>query len=80
MKKYYSIIIKKLEILFISFTGIGIKRADGTTAAEHFFSTQFPDLFQWLVGQMGELPLPRKGRACSIANSLKLDLCPALSG
>jgi hypothetical protein len=25
MKKYHSIIIKKLEMLFISFTGIGLK-------------------------------------------------------
>ena len=54
----------------------GIKRADDTTAAERFFGTQFPDLFEWLVGQMGELPLPRKGRARSISNPLNLQTVP----
>jgi hypothetical protein len=54
----------------------GIKRADDTTAAERFFGTQFPDLFEWLVGQMGALPLPRKGRARSISNPLNLQAVP----
>jgi AraC-like DNA-binding protein len=54
----------------------GIKRANDTTAAERFFGTQFPDLFEWLVGQMGELPLPRKGRTRSISNPLNLQAVP----
>jgi hypothetical protein len=35
---------------------------DGTTAAERLFGRQFPDLFQWVLQQMGELPHPRKPR------------------
>lgn len=37
----------------------GLKRQDGTTAAKRFFDQDFPDLFSWLVGEMGELPLHR---------------------
>ena len=55
----------------------GLKRADGTTAAERFFGTQFPDLFEWLMEQMGPLPLPRKGRVRAVANPLNLELVPA---
>lgn len=40
----------------------GLKRQDGSTAAERLFETKFPDLLTWILGQMGELPLPRKGR------------------
>ncbi|WP_419185540.1 hypothetical protein [Crenothrix polyspora] len=36
------------------------------------FKTQFPDLFEWLVDQMGELPLPRKTRQRVVRNQLKL--------
>jgi hypothetical protein len=49
-----------------------IKREDGTTAAMRLFNTEFPDLFSWLLEQMGELPLPRKGRERVTFNSLKL--------
>jgi Family of unknown function (DUF6399) len=49
-----------------------IKWEDGTTAAMRLFNTDFPDLFSWLLGQMGELPLPRKGRERVTFNSLKL--------
>jgi len=55
----------------------GIKRSDGTTAAERLFGTQFPDLFEWLVEQMGELPLARKGKRRAIRNPLNLNLVPA---
>lgn len=40
----------------------GLRRSDGTTAAERLFGVHFPNLFDWLVSQMGELPLPRKAR------------------
>lgn len=40
----------------------GIRRSDGTTAAQRLFEIPFPDLFEWLVSQMGALPLPRKSR------------------
>lgn len=39
-----------------------LKRPDGTTAAERLFGQEFPDLFQWLVSDLGELPHPRKPR------------------
>jgi hypothetical protein len=39
-----------------------LKREDGTTAAQRLFGRQFPDLFQWVEQQMGELPHPRKSR------------------
>jgi len=54
----------------------GIKRADDTTAAERFFGTKFPDLFEWLVGQMGELPLSRKGRERTVPNPLNIQAVP----
>jgi hypothetical protein len=50
----------------------GIKREDGTTAAMRLFDAEFPDVFSWLLDEMGELPLPRKSRERQMANSLKL--------
>lgn len=55
----------------------GIKREDGTTAAMRLFDAEFPDLFTWLLGQMGELPLPRKSRERVISNPLKLLAVPS---
>ena len=55
----------------------GLTRSDGTTAAERLFGTQFPDLFECLVAQMGELPLARKGKRRAIRNPLNLNLVPA---
>ena len=55
----------------------GLKRADGTTAAMRLFGQTFPDLFSWLVGEMGELPLPRKGRDRAGHNPLFLKTVPA---
>ena len=37
-----------------------IKRGDNTTATERLFGIKPPDLFEWLVDHMPELPLPRK--------------------
>ncbi|SMG63065.1 conserved hypothetical protein [methanotrophic bacterial endosymbiont of Bathymodiolus sp.] len=36
------------------------------------FDTDFPDIFSWLLDEMGELPLPRKERGTAIPNPLKL--------
>lgn len=57
-----------------------IKRANGTTAAERFFGTEFPDLFEWLMEQMEPLPMPRKGKSRVVSNPLNLQLCPGLNG
>jgi len=37
-----------------------IKRADGSTAAQRLFLHPFPDLFEWLVPRLGQLPRPRR--------------------
>jgi len=55
----------------------GIKRGDGTTAAERFYGTAFTDFFGWLVKHMDEIPLPRKARQRGIRNPLKLQDVPA---
>ncbi len=47
-----------------------LRRSDGTTAAERLYGTQFPDLFEWIVGRMGELPLARKARERNDSNPL----------
>ena len=43
---------------------------DNSTPAERLYETQFPDLFDWLLGQMGALPLPRKARPRTLYNPL----------
>ena len=55
----------------------GLTRSDGTTAAERLLGTPFPDLFEWRVAQMGELPLARKGKPRAIRNPLNLNPVPA---
>jgi len=42
-----------------------------------FFYTEFPDLFSWLLDEMGELLLPRKSRKRIVANPLKLLRVPS---
>lgn len=54
-----------------------ITRADGSTAAERLFGEKPPDLFEWLLHQMGELPLPRKSRKHVKSNPLNLHSVPA---
>ncbi|MDQ6956903.1 MAG: DUF6399 domain-containing protein [Mariprofundaceae bacterium] len=49
-----------------------IKRVDGTTATMRLFDTEFPDLFSWLLDEMGELPLPRNSSKRVFSNPLKL--------
>ncbi len=36
----------------------GITHKDGTTAAERLFGEPFPDLFEWIVERIGDLPCP----------------------
>lgn len=54
-----------------------LKRGDGTTAAERLYGTQFPDLFEWIVGKMGELPMARTGRERIPSNPLISVAVPA---
>ncbi len=41
------------------------------------FGQAFPDLFSWLVAEMGVLPLPIKGRERATRNPLILKAVPA---
>lgn len=50
---------QQLQVLTV-IHNFALKRTDGTTAAQRLFSQEFPDLFEWLIVQMGDLPLPRK--------------------
>jgi len=54
-----------------------LKRRDGTTAAARLFATSFPDLFQWVVDHMGELPLPRKSNGRCFSNPLNAKVVAA---
>jgi hypothetical protein len=54
-----------------------LKRNDGTTAAERLFGQQFPDLFEYLVENIGELPQPRKSRKSSKPKTFTLPTVPS---
>ena len=54
-----------------------IKRLDGTTAAMRLFGVEHPDLFRWLLNQMGALPLSRNSRGHAVANPLRLLFVPS---
>ena len=62
---------KRLKALTV-IHNYGIRREDGTTAAMRLFDTEFPDLFSWLLDEMGELPLPRNSSKRVFSNPLKL--------
>jgi Family of unknown function (DUF6399) len=67
---------KRLKALTV-IHNYGIKHEDGTTAAMRLFDGEFPDLFSWLLDEMGELPLPRKGHKRVASNPLKLIVVPS---
>ncbi len=48
------------------------KRRDGTTPAQRLYGKQFEDMFEWLIGKAGALPLPRKERKRVVKNPLEL--------
>jgi len=52
---------RRLKVLTVIHNFV-IRRPDGTTAAQRLYETDFPDLFEWLITQMPELPLPRQRR------------------
>ena len=54
-----------------------LKRSDGTTAAQRLFGCQFPDLFEYLVEHIGELPQPRKSRKLSQSQTFSLPTVPS---
>ncbi|MEM8807177.1 MAG: DUF6399 domain-containing protein [Cyanobacteria bacterium P01_G01_bin.38] len=54
-----------------------LKRSDGTTAAQRLFDYEFPDLFEWVVNQMGALPLARQSQKAHRPNPFHLEGFPA---
>jgi Family of unknown function (DUF6399)/IclR helix-turn-helix domain len=54
-----------------------LKRPDGTTAAERLFRTPPPDLFDWLVQQMPDLPVPRQRKSTTKSKTPVLPAVPA---
>ncbi len=52
---------KRLQVSTV-IHNFSLKRSDGTTAAERLFGREFPDLFEYLVEHICELPQPRKPR------------------
>lgn len=53
-----------------------LKRSDGTTAAQRLFSRPFPNLFSWVMEQMGELPRPRISKKSVKSTTLTLQSVP----
>ena len=47
-----------------------VERCDGTTAAERFFGQRPPDLFDWLLERLPDLPRPAKKRSQTAALGL----------
>jgi succinate dehydrogenase flavin-adding protein (antitoxin of CptAB toxin-antitoxin module) len=54
-----------------------LKRADGTTAAQRLFAQPTPDLFEWLVQQMPDLPQARQRKVVTKPKNLALSTVPA---
>ena len=52
------------------------RRKDGTTPAERLFKCDFPGLFNWLIENMSELPLARRGKKRAVSNPLNLQTVP----
>jgi hypothetical protein len=54
--------LRRLKVLTVVHN-FGLHREDGSTAAERFFGEPCPDLFEWIVDHIDELPLPRNRMA-----------------
>ena len=54
-----------------------LKRPDGTTAAQRLFGHTFPDLFEWILSTINELPMPRRSSKSHQVNPLHVELFPA---
>ncbi len=67
---------KRLKVATV-IHNFSLKRSDGTTAAERLFGQQFPDLFEYLVEKIGELPQPRKSRKSSQPETFTLPTVPS---
>ncbi|MEM9092465.1 MAG: DUF6399 domain-containing protein [Cyanobacteria bacterium P01_F01_bin.53] len=54
-----------------------LKRTDGTTAAQRLFNHEFPDLFEWVLTQIGDLPMPRRSNKAHQPKTLYADVFSA---
>ena len=54
-----------------------LTRPDGTTAAQRLFGHEFPDVFEWAVEHMRDLPLARRSRKSQRPNPFHLEGFPA---
>jgi hypothetical protein len=54
-----------------------LKRADGSTAVQRLFDHRFPNLFEWVIDYMDELPVARRSSKAKQANPLPLGLFSA---
>lgn len=54
-----------------------LKRHDGSTAAQRLFGYNFPDLFEWMLDHIGELPRPRRSAKPQQMKPSYADLVPA---
>jgi hypothetical protein len=52
-------------------------RKDGTTAAQRLFDKQFPDLFEWVALNMGDLPRARRTLNPKISRKPAIQFVPA---
>lgn len=50
--------LRRLKVLTVVHN-FGLHREDGSTAAERFFGEPCPDLFEWIVDHIDDLPRPR---------------------
>lgn len=67
---------QSLQVLTI-IHNFDLKRADGTTAAQRLFGQPFPDLFEWVLEQSSELPLPRQSHKSQQAQPKLVLVFPA---
>ena len=67
---------KRLKVATV-IHNFALKRNDGSTAASRLFGQQFPDLFEYLVKDIDELPQPRKSRKSSKPKTFTLPTVPS---
>jgi hypothetical protein len=67
---------KTLKVLTI-IHNFDLKRNDGTTAAQRLFGKPFPDLFESVVLNMGELPRPRQSQKTPKSKTLTVHSVPS---
>ena len=67
---------QSLSVLTI-FHNFDLKRYDGTTAAGRLFGHDFPDVFEWMLAHVGELPMPRQSSRPQQPKPLYADAFPA---